>query len=156
MKKIFFAFTLFAAFGCAEEELFVSEQVNNQDTQAVKTTVLAGPTLLSPSINTIMDNGCESRENPIIWDFSWSEVEGAETYQLYVKGSNAIYAAINCDNITTVTYHHQCDGCYIVPNNYNSWTWKVRAKVNDEWTSWTSSTFDVEELNTDCQVDTGV
>ncbi len=109
------------------------------------------PTQLYPQSGDIVDNGCTNRTNPIIWNFSWTAAKGATKYQLYVYHVGSLYPVVNDNNITTISYESNCDGCYIINGNRFDWRWKVRAFVNGMWTRWTPEiSFDVEPLNTDC------
>lgn len=105
--------------------------------------------LISPSNGTVMDNGRTDRQDSIIWDFDWSDVENASEYQLYVKGNAAEIPVI--DKITTSSsYHHDSLGSYIAESNRFGWIWKVRAKVNSQWYDWSEPyIFNVEKIDTD-------
>lgn len=104
--------------------------------------------LITPSDGTVMDNGRTDRQDSIVWDFDWSDIESASEYQIYVKGKNTENPII--DKITTSSsYHHDNFGSYIVDRN-KFWTWKVRAKVDGQWYDWSEPrTFNVEQANTD-------
>jgi hypothetical protein len=107
------------------------------------------PELVSPLEGATMDNGCEDRSDPIIWDFEWSACPGAQNYDLYVIGWNATIPVIE-DRVTNTTYHYESPG-YIPDLNRPQWRWKVRAMQNDTWGEWfPEKTFDVEPLDTDC------
>jgi len=104
--------------------------------------------LVSPVNGTVMDNGRTDRQNGIVWDFDWYDVEDASEYQLYVKKDTSENPVIN-KIITSSSYHHD-SGSYIVNRNRFGWIWKVRAKVNGQWCDWSETyIFNVEEINTD-------
>jgi len=101
--------------------------------------------LISPEEGEILDNGRTDRLDDIIWDFDWSDCEGATQYHLYVFHLGSINPVIDNDNIISSSYHAVSHGSYIVEENRYGWTWKVRAKVNGRWGNWSQiRTFDVE------------
>lgn len=106
------------------------------------------PSLISPAVGTIMDNGRIGRLDNIVWDFDWSDCNGATSYHLYVIGPDATNPVIN-DTIEVSAYHF-VDNAYIISQYYEGWQWRVRAYVNGQWGGWSATrTFDVEPLNTD-------
>ena len=97
----------------------------------------------------IMDNGRVDRDDDIVWDFYWPEVAGADGYQLYVIGKNAIYPVIDTF-VSTSSYTNISEGSYIVDRHRYGWEWKVRARIGGIWGDWMPAhNFDVEPLNTD-------
>ena len=114
---------------------------------------LKPPTLISPQNGTVLDNGCKDHSDSIEWDFDWSDVPGATKYHIYVILENAVNPVI--DAITTASsYHYSSLGAYIEDAHRFNWTWKVRAgNDSGEWSEWSEVRyFDVEPLDTDCQV----
>ncbi|OLP19255.1 hypothetical protein BST81_05700 [Leptolyngbya sp. 'hensonii'] len=110
------------------------------------------PRLLFPDIGDVLDNGCQNLRSGIYWTFIWSPVPNATAYHLYVKGSNATSPVINNANIRLPEYIDKQSGSYIIDRNRLGWRWKVRAKVNGQWTAWSEERqFDVEPLNADCR-----
>ncbi|BAY10454.1 hypothetical protein [Calothrix sp. NIES-2098] len=110
------------------------------------------PNLNFPDRADVLDNGCLNRQNGIFWTFIWSQVPNATTYHLYVIEDNAQNPVINQTDIKSTEYIYQSFGSYIIDRNRRGWRWKVRAKVNGQWTNWSEeSFFDVEPLNTDCK-----
>jgi hypothetical protein len=107
------------------------------------------PELLAPEEGAVMDNGRTDRQDAIVWDFDWTDCEGATQYHLYVKGANALYPVID-DVLTQSSYRMVSQGSYIIESNRFGWVWQVRAQVNGSWGDWSPErTFDVEPLNTD-------
>lgn len=107
------------------------------------------PTPIAPLNGALLDNSREDRADLIIWDFDWSDCPGATQYQLYVIGDRAMNPVINIDTISQSSYRETSSG-YIIDRNRFNWTWKVRAKVNEEWGEWSEiRRFDVEPLDTD-------
>jgi len=107
------------------------------------------PLLMIPLSGAIMDNGCLNRTDPIEWYFSWTNVQGAEMYELYVKEQYATGPTIDLQVIetqyTSITY-----GNIIVQNSQN-WIWKVRCLIDGKWSDWSpEQTFQVEPIQTDC------
>ena len=98
-----------------------------------------------------MDNGCESGSNAIVWDFDWTDVNGATEYQLIVTGPRAIRPIIDTV-VRESSYRHERAGSYIIEQNRHGWRWKVRARTGTDWMQWSPErTFDVEPSNTDCR-----
>ncbi len=117
---------------------------------SVMEVVVMWPLLISPEKGAVLDNGRTDRSDDIVWDFDWSDCEGATEYHLYVIGYNAILPVIDVSNITSSSYQHIRHGSYIIERNRCGWTWKVRARVAGQWTEWSEiRTFDVEPLNAD-------
>jgi len=108
------------------------------------------PQLLSPAEGEIMDNGCWTGRDSIVWDFDWTDVDGVAEYHLFVIGPTALYPVIDC-TVAESLYHWVDEGSYIANKNRHGWRWKVRAVIYNEWMPWTPErTFDVELLDTDC------
>ena len=109
------------------------------------------PTLISPVNGAIMDNGCKPKAEGISWDFDWSDVPGATSYQIRVWRNPAL-PLINNVNVLTSSYHYgPPSSAHIVNANLNGWRWMVRAKVAGAWGPWSAPRwFKVEKLNTDC------
>jgi hypothetical protein len=108
------------------------------------------PQLVSPEEGATLDNGRSDRLDDIVWDFDWSDCEGATEYHLYVKHSQARIPVIDLDGITTSRYRDVRPSSYIADANRFGWEWKVRAKVGDQWGEWSEiRSFDVELVNTD-------
>jgi len=112
---------------------------------------LCKPTLIAPGEGAVLDNGRTDSLDDIIWDFDWSDCEGATQYHLFVKYPGAgISPVIDDDTIKDSSYHSVSPGSYIAEQNRHGWTWKVRAKIGGQWGEWSETrTFDVEPLNTD-------
>ena len=107
--------------------------------------------LISPSNSVLMDNGRTDWRDNIVWDFDWSDVKGATQYQLYVIGDNVPNPMIN--TITSDSSYHYISQSYCSSNI--GWTWKVRAKVNDQWSGWSETrSFQVEKVDTDQPIQT--
>lgn len=113
------------------------------------------PSLISPKNGAVMDNGCDdqyNREDGTIWDFDWSDCQGANNYHLYVYHPGSTSPLIDNPNLTSSSYREECLGCYVADINRFGWQWKVRAKVNGIWGDWSNEqTFDVEPVNSDCR-----
>jgi len=109
------------------------------------------PELISPDNGAVLDNGCSNQSNLIIWDFDWTAVSGATSYNLFVISSCASLPVID-EVITDSDFHYVNDG-YILNQNRLDRTWKVRAGFSGQWGHWSETrTFDVEPLDTDCQI----
>jgi hypothetical protein len=108
-----------------------------------------GPTQISPSEGSVLDNGCQNRRDPIRWDFEWQPIAGAQTYRLYIKRTGSVRKLLDIQ-IHSTSYERNEPLAYIAPMNLAGWRWSVRALVNGQWTSWSTSNFTVEPLDTDC------
>lgn len=107
------------------------------------------PDLISPAEGAVLDNGCSDQSDWIIWEFDWSDVQGATGYHLFVKGRNAIYPVID-RAVGESEYRFQSIG-YIIGQNQLGWRWRVRARIDTTWMDWSEErSFDVEPLNSDC------
>jgi ligand-binding sensor domain-containing protein len=107
------------------------------------------PSLLSPAPGAVMDNGRRDYQDGIIWDFDWSDCPGATAYHLYVIGPTSTLPQIDRDTLTGSNYQYT-PLTYITDANRIGWTWKVQAKVNNQWGAWSEiRTFDVEPVDTD-------
>ena len=107
------------------------------------------PTLLAPASGALLDNGCTNQENGILWDFDWSDCEGADFYQIHVQFRSADEPRIDAFP-TTSSYTVLQDG--VVPDDGRlGWFWRVRANVNGVWGDWSQeNSFDVEPVDSDC------
>ena len=107
------------------------------------------PSLISPEEGSVLDNGRTDGLDDIVWDFDWSDCQGATQYHLYVKHPGAIGPMINDDTIGDSSCHYVGHG-YIIDRNRYGWIWKVRAKIDGQWGGWSEiRTFDVEPVNSD-------
>ena len=111
------------------------------------------PTITAPLTGAVLDNGCNDRgaSDGINWQFTWTPVNKAIGYNLYVKHQPAQFASIDVTTSNT-TYTKLDPGTWIAPPNSSGWECKVRAKFSDgsfgEWS--TTTIFSVEPVNTDC------
>lgn len=107
------------------------------------------PRLVSPASGAVMDNGDTGRADGIVWDFDWSDVNGATQYQLYVIHQGSANPVIDTTTPSS-SFHHLSQGSYVADFNRYAWTWKVRAQVDGQWKDWSEvRIFDVEPVNTD-------
>jgi hypothetical protein len=122
---------------------------------------ILSPELLYPRENTLMDNGCDSANDPIQWDFRWSQVEGANQYEIEIldgqdelvisQTTEAYEFSFECSDNS-----NEFPGCVIYASDYRNWHWRVRAGNADHgdilWNDWSETrSFNVEPLNTDCE-----
>jgi hypothetical protein len=107
------------------------------------------PELVSPAPGAVMDNGCVGGTNPFQWTFDWTDVPGADLYQLYVTRSGMNPAIDKAD--LTASDFMQHDTAWILNENLDGWSWKVRARANGVWGEWSAERpFAVESVGTDC------
>ena len=110
-------------------------------------------TLISPDDQEILDNGRTDFLDYTVWDFDWSDIEGATRYHLFVVDPLGS-PHIDDDNITSSSYHLESQG-YQTSDCLEGWTWGVRAYCNGQWNEWSDTRkFDVEPPNTDPAWDT--
>jgi len=104
------------------------------------------PLLISPMAGAILDNGRVDSNDYIRWDFKWTDCPGSTAYHLYVIGPNAQNPVIDNSSIITSYYPYGSRG-YVVERYRFGWTWKVRAKLNGQWSNWSETrSFDVGPL----------
>ena len=118
---------------------------------SISTTLTATPTaitLISPDDKESLDNGRTDFLDYRVWDFDWSDVEGATRYHLFVVSPLGL-PHIDNDNITSSSYHLETRG-YQTSDCLEGWTWGVRAYCNGQWNEWSDTQeFDVEPPDTD-------
>lgn len=107
--------------------------------------------LLSPAEGAELDNGCDTADDPIDWEFSWEPFDGAVGYWLQVYNESEEITLIDDDAIldTTTTYPFSPES-WFDGEDLTGWTWRVCALVDDVWTEWSERSFTIEPLNTDC------
>jgi hypothetical protein len=100
------------------------------------------PELLSPEEGEKMDNGCPDDSqpaDPIIWDFSWSNVPDADKYQLAIlmNGTELVTQTVTTTEFTYICFDDsdEIPSCQI---DSGHWTWRVRAASGENWSSWSS------------------
>ncbi len=80
------------------------------------------------------------------WMFGWRACPGATKYHLFVIGPSALNPIVDDQSITSATYHYRAFGYGITQRD--SWTWKVRAFVDERWGDWSAQrTFSVAPPN---------
>ena len=100
----------------------------------------------------MVDNGCRNGENGILWEFDWSDCEGAEAYEIYVKLGSAQEPLLDRPGLTTSSFTVLEDR-FIPEESRVGWFWRVRARLNGIWGNWSPErNFDVEPANTDCVI----
>jgi hypothetical protein len=87
----------------------------------------------------------------MVWDFDWSDCEGATQYHLYVASHLSLdHPVIDDDEVPMSAYHEVWSGSYVIDQNRFGWVWKVRAMVGGQWGEWSElRTFDVEPVDSD-------
>ncbi|MGH7741152.1 MAG: hypothetical protein ACRENS_03935 [Candidatus Eiseniibacteriota bacterium] len=107
--------------------------------------------LVTPLPAALMDNGCSGRNNPIHWEFDWTDCLESTAYHLHVQSATASVAIVDDSTLTTSSYVLNLPDSYITSAYLLDWRWRARAFVNGEWGEWTAErSFDVEALDTDC------
>ena len=112
------------------------------------------PKITAPLTGAVLDNGCDDRygrSDGINWQFTWTPVNKAIGYNLYVKRQQSQFPVIDVSTSNT-SYTRLTSSSYIADVNSSGWECKVRAKFSDgsfgEWS--TITVFSVEPVNTDC------
>lgn len=107
------------------------------------------PSLLAPDEGAIMDNGCTNRDNGILWEFDWSDCQGAEAYEFFLDHPS-VERPVEEAALTESSFTLLEDR--VIPEGSRfGWTWRVRAQLNGVWGDWSPERrFDVEPVNTDC------
>jgi hypothetical protein len=103
------------------------------------------PTLLTPKAGAVLDNGRRDGRDHTIWEFRWSEVNGAEAYEISVGHPGGAVERVDRPYFLS----DRVDS-YIIDQNVEGWTWRVRAirgGVGLEWTE--PRAFSVEPLDSD-------
>ena len=108
------------------------------------------PHLISPAEGAVLDNGCSiSSTDRRVWDFDWSDVPGADSYQLIVIWPPYIVPVL--DTVSTESAVHSESSGWIGPDTQFGWTWRVRSQLGELQGPWSEErTFDAEPVNTDC------
>lgn len=107
------------------------------------------PELRLPADGAIADNGCSTdAEEAIVWDFDWSDVPGATSYELWVKHRSSDEPDIH----VTAQSSRRVGRIATAEDPFlQGWEWKVRATVGGELRPWSrTGTFNVEPADTDC------
>jgi hypothetical protein len=109
------------------------------------------PDLLLPADGAVADNGCTTDAgDAIVWDFNWSDVPGATSYELWVKHRSSEEPEINETSLVQSSHRvgriAAADGELL-----QGWEWKVRATTSAGVQPWSrTATFNLEPPDTDC------
>jgi hypothetical protein len=109
------------------------------------------PELIAPADGAVMDNGCWTGGDGIVWDFDWTDCEGAEKYQITLFRAGGQVVSWIDSTLTSSSYHVVSSGAYYAGQNRFNQGWRVRAKVDGKWGPWSvQRSFDVEPHDADC------
>lgn len=101
------------------------------------------PQLLTPAEGQVMDNGRSDCYEPISWHFTWTEVPGAQRYQLTVENLEEGFPFIEVE--TLYPDFEWCGEGHIPQESLTGWKWRVRAGTMAEWWEWSEErSFSVE------------
>ena len=110
------------------------------------------PELTLPADGALADNRCSTDDtDAAVWDFNWSDVPGAASYELWVKHRSSAEPEVHITNLTTSSHRV---GRMVTTDGelLQGWEWKVRATVNGIVQPWSPiATFNVEPPERDCQ-----
>lgn len=96
------------------------------------------PRLLSPGDGATLDGGSRDGGRPLVWDFRWSEVPGAEAYELRVQRAGSPNAVIS-DVIRGTRFQRTDRRAHIVEANREGWSWSVRAVRAGQKLPWSAA-----------------
>lgn len=142
---------VFRAIEGYSEITFVYLQINSD--AALKTTFRIYvtdsniPQLISPRNFANLENAQQQNDWFGRWTFNWSDVDGAEYYNIYLENASYSTPALDLKNIDESYYEFgfYCIGGY---KSLDSWSWKVRAFVKGEWSDWSETWYlDVEAVD---------
>jgi len=124
-----------------------------RDVEPVVNVTVIAPTPLSPKDESLM-NGCLDESKIIEWKFIWSEIAGADKYEILVENSN--------DDSTFIDDIVEIDDTGILSNSYShqttkpfsendGWQWRVRVMVKGEWSDWSETAkFSLDAVDENC------
>jgi hypothetical protein len=105
------------------------------------------PQIISPEPGEVMANGGPNWASTAVWNFDWTDVEGATQYHIYIKYPPAKNPVIDLSDITESSFRYAFIGTI---SSLDGWTWKVQAMVDGVWSEWSETrTFNVEFVDTD-------
>ena len=108
---------------------------------------LAAPVLEYPTEGMVMDNGRSDGLGMTLWFFDWSDVPEAVEYELLVTHGAAANLVIQ-EKVRQSSYSYENN--FLHTTSVNEWTWKVRARIGDQWGAWSEpGAFILEQLDTD-------
>jgi hypothetical protein len=108
------------------------------------------PDLLSPEEGAMIDNGCASRENGILWEFDWSDCPSAGSYEFYLRKRSEQEPLFDQGELTRSSFT-LLENRVVPEEGRYDWYWMVRANVNGTWGNWSPErNFSIEPANTDC------
>jgi RNA polymerase sigma factor (sigma-70 family) len=102
------------------------------------------PKLLQPAPGSELDNGrIDVEDSKVTWDFRWTPVQGADSYQLQIFSPDAEQPWLN-KVINDVKYQHVQAGTYA--HRYR-WQWRVQAVKGGKGLGWSEfRNFDVKPI----------
>ncbi len=116
------------------------------------------PELISPADGATLDNGrIADSYDGMVWAFDWSDVPGANSYELCIIPPAPLAYTVRHEIITASRYEKRSEWGAYLPDKYRfGWKWKVRAAYvpssppNPAWGEWSElRAFDVEPPDTD-------
>src|SRR5262249_7573009 len=94
--------------------------------------VIGVPQLLRPLADDVLPNGTKGVTVPYAWEFAWSDVAGADSYQLRLQSASAPMPMFD-EMIRSTKRLIEFPG-YIPINE--EWHWQVRARSGESWGAW--------------------
>lgn len=107
------------------------------------------PMLMIPLPDAVMDNGCVNKTIPVSWFFSWTSVQGASMYELWIKKHYSTSPTFDLQ-LSEIQYTWQ-SYTFITEQDSENWIWKVRCLINGKWSDWSpDQIFQVGPAQTNC------
>ncbi|MDX2128976.1 MAG: jacalin-like lectin [Chloroherpetonaceae bacterium] len=105
-------------------------------------------TSLFPLANSVLDNGCNNREDPMDWFFQWNPTDNAAIYhfEVYREGEPP---TISETKLHSNFFSFNTTG-FVDNQKLSNWHWRVRAQINGSWSAWVDHPFSLEGNNNDC------
>jgi hypothetical protein len=94
------------------------------------------PLLLEPAAGATLPNGAKSAGVPAEWIFRWMAVPHAQGYEVSVDSPAPEKLKID-SNVVGTSLRMLAHGV-AATENCRGWRWKVRAKLDDRWSEWSS------------------
>lgn len=108
------------------------------------------PELNTPVHGAVLDNGCSDSSDPVLWSFDWKDCENS-LYNIVILWSGDTIPTID-EWLVDSEYRYKDSSSYIADTNRFGWTWKVRARADEEDGEWSEEReFSIEAVNTDCE-----
>ncbi|MGK0482220.1 MAG: hypothetical protein ACJAQ3_002199 [Planctomycetota bacterium] len=89
------------------------------------------PRLVAPVAGEVVPNAVDGE---LRWAFDWDDVAGASEYRFEVIQEDARRPFVSLEGVLESEYLNVRSGGFL--SRVDGWSWRVAAKVGDEWTNW--------------------